>query len=103
MLACGYGQVEEAVSCGVPVWVSHRVVSEVSISDTERGGREVCGEEHTDAVRVAGGRDTGAEREGGTRASGGERAAEGVDIEVDGGVEREDSDKAVWEVQSAKA
>lgn len=34
----GHGEMEEDRSCGVPVQLSHSMVPEVSVSDTERAG-----------------------------------------------------------------
>jgi len=95
-----HGQVEEAVPRSISVCLSYCVVSEVSVPDPERRGRQVCGKFRKDALRMEGCGHPGDERPRGSCTSGGKQSAESIDIRVDGDTEREDSDQIVQKLSS---
>jgi len=65
-----HGKVPEALTCGVPVQLPHRMGAEVSLPGADGGSAGERGERHPHPVRVAGSRSDGTQRASGSCASG---------------------------------
>lgn len=94
----GYGEVPEALACGVPVQLPHCMGAQVSLPGAYGRGEGECREGYPHAVRVARSRSDGAERPSGSCASGVFDPAEAVGVGVHGVSEGEVGHQAVQEL-----
>ncbi len=93
---------EKVGTSGISMYVSYCVVPKISVQDSERGSREVCGGNNKAIMRME---ESGCERNECTRGSctySGEYTSESIDIRVDGDFEGEDSDQIVQGLSRAE-
>src|SRR5208283_5901790 len=93
----------KAVARGLPVQLSHYMVSQVSFSNSGGSRSEVRRRTYQGNLRMEGRSDRRTECDEGPRASDGDRSAESLDIRVDGCFEGQDCHWTVQNLQEPQA